>query len=198
CRRGRGQDGAQHARLRDRGGAVGRPHAAATLSPDAGRPRDGERRGRARGPWGRLMHPRLLRYYESELKFMRELGAEFAAEFEKVGAGRLGIERLACAEPYVERLLEGFSFLAARIQLKIDAQFPRFSQHRLEMVYPNYLAPTPSMAVVQVVPDAAGGTPPDGLAVPRGTVLRSRIVKGEQTACEYRTAHELRLLPIEL
>jgi type VI secretion system protein ImpG len=142
------------------------------------------------------MHPRLLRFYESELKFMREMGAEFAAEFEKIGAGRLGMERLACADPYVERLLEGFSFLAARIQLKLDAQFPRFSQHLLEMVYPNYLAPMPSMAVVQFVPDAAGGTPPDGLAVPRGTVLRSRIVKGEQTACEYRTAHELRLLPI--
>ena len=144
------------------------------------------------------MHPRLLRYYESELKFMREMGGEFAAEFEKIGAGRLGIERLACADPYVERLLEGFSFLAARVQLKLDAQFPRFSQHLLEMVYPNYLAPTPSMAVVQFVPDAAGGTPPDGLAVPRGTVLRSRIIKGEQTACEYRTAHELRIWPIAI
>jgi len=143
------------------------------------------------------MDPRLLLYYDRELRFMREMGGEFAREFPKV-AGRLGLEGFECADPYVERLLEGFSFLAARVQLKIDAQFPRFTRHLLEMVYPNYLAPTPSMAIVQFAPDTAGGTPPDGLAVPRGTVLRSRIAKGEQTACEYRTAHELRLWPIAL
>jgi len=143
------------------------------------------------------MDPRLLRYYERELRFMREMGGEFAREFPKV-AGRLGLEGFECADPYVERLLEGFSFLAARVQLKIDAQFPRFTRHLLEMVYPNYLAPTPSMAIVQLVPDAAGGTPPDGLPVPRGTVLRSRIAKGEQTPCEYRTAHDMRLSPIVL
>ncbi len=143
------------------------------------------------------MDPRLLRHYNAELGFMREMGAEFAREFPKI-AGRLGLEGFECADPYVERLLEGFSFLAARVQLKLEAQFPRFTEHLLEMVHPNYLAPTPSMAVVQLSPDAAGGTPPEGVAVPRGTVLRSRLGRGEQTACEYRTAHELTLWPIVL
>lgn len=143
------------------------------------------------------MDPRLLRHYNVELGFMREMGAEFAAEYPKV-ARRLALERQECPDPYVERLLEGFSFLAARVQLKLAEQFPRFTQHLLEMVYPNYLAPIPSTAVVQLAPDAAGGTPADGLAVPRGTVLRSRLGRGEQTACEYRTAHALHLWPITL
>ena len=51
-------------------------------------------------------------------------------------------------DPYVERLLEGFAFLAARLQMRMDAEFPRFTQHLFEMVYPHYVCPTPSMAVV--------------------------------------------------
>lgn len=143
------------------------------------------------------MDPRLLRYYEKELQFMREMGGEFAAAFPKI-AGRLGLETLECADPYVERLLEGFSFLAARIQLKLDAQFPRFVGNLLETVYPQYMAPTPSMTVVQFQPDPTEGALATGFNVPRGTVLRSRIGKGEQTACEFRTAHDFKLWPLQL
>ena len=98
------------------------------------------------------MDPRLLHHYNTELQFMREMGSEFARHFPKV-AGRLGMEGLECADPYVERLLEGFAFLTARVQLKIEEEFPKFCQHLLEMVYPDYLAPLPSMTVVQLRPD---------------------------------------------
>jgi type VI secretion system protein ImpG len=143
------------------------------------------------------MDPRLLEYYNRELRFVRELGGEFAREFPKI-AGRLGLESFECADPYVERLLEGFAFLAARVQLKIDAEFPTFTQHLLEMVYPHYLAPTPSMAVVELQPDLDEGAFADGFDIPRDTVLRGILGKGEQTPCEYRTAHEVRLWPLEL
>jgi type VI secretion system protein ImpG len=82
------------------------------------------------------MDPRLLGYYNRELQYLREMGGEFAREFPKI-AGRLGLESLECSDPYVERLLESFAFLTARVQLKLDAEFPRFSQHLLEMVYPS-------------------------------------------------------------
>ena len=88
------------------------------------------------------MDPRLLEYYNSELLHVRESAAEFAREFPKI-AGRLAIEGVDCADPYVERLLEGFAFLAARVQLKIDAEFPTFTQHLMEMVVPGFLAPVP-------------------------------------------------------
>ena len=143
------------------------------------------------------MDPRLLHYYNRELRHLREIGGEFAAEYPKI-AGRLGLESFECADPYVERLLEGFAFLAARVQLKVDAEFPAFTQHLLEVVYPHYLSPTPSMAVVQMQPDPNEGTLVDGFVVPRGTSLRSQIGKGEQTACEYRTAHEVTLWPIQV
>ena len=92
------------------------------------------------------MDPNLIRHYENELQYLREMGVEFAAEFPKI-AQRLDLGTMEVADPYVERLLEGFAFLTARIQLKMEAEFPTFTQSLLQMVYPHYLAPTPSMAV---------------------------------------------------
>jgi len=143
------------------------------------------------------MDPRLLKYYNRELQHIREMGGEFAREYPKI-AGRLGLEGFECADPYVERLLEGFGFLAARIQMKIDAEFPNFTRHLLEMVYPHYLAPTPSMAVVRFQPDLTEGSLAAGVPLPRGTVLKSLLGKGDQTPCEYRTAHDLKLFPLEV
>jgi len=143
------------------------------------------------------MDPRLLKYYNHELQHIREMAGEFAKEYPKV-AGRLGLDGFECADPYVERLLEGFAYLSARVQLKVDAEFPRFTQHLLNIVYPHYLAPTPSMAVVQCQPDLLEGSLNEGFLIPKETALRSQLGKGEQTACEYRTAHDLTLWPIEL
>lgn len=143
------------------------------------------------------MDPLLLKYYNRELQYMREMGGEFAEEFPKI-AGRLGLNAFECADPYVERLLEGFAFLAARVQLKVDAGFPRFTQHLLEMVYPNYLSPVPSMAIVQLTPELNDPSLQSGVVIPRGSPLRSQIGKGEQTACEYSTAHDVTLWPLQL
>jgi type VI secretion system protein ImpG len=143
------------------------------------------------------MDRRLLAYYNRELQYVRQLGGEFAKQFPKI-AGRLGLDAFECADPYVERLLEGFAFLSARVQLKIDSEFPRFTENMLQMVYPHYLAPTPSMAVLQFEPSLRQGALSDGFLVPRGTALRSNIGQGEQTPCVYRTAHDLTLWPLEL
>jgi len=143
------------------------------------------------------MDPNLLRYYNRELRYIRAMGGEFAKEFPKI-AGRLGLGEFECEDPYVERLLEGFAFLAARVRLKVDAEFPRFTQHLLEMVYPHFLAPLPSMAVVRMTPDFDESALSRGEVIPRGEELRSLIAKEEQTACKYRTAHEVTLWPLKL
>ncbi len=143
------------------------------------------------------MDPRLLRYFNRELQHVREMGAEFAREFPKI-AGRLGMESAEVADPYVERLLEGFAYLAARVQLKIDSEFPDFTQHLLELVYPDYLAPLPSMVVVQFDPILEEGALADGQLIARQTSLRSVRGRGERTACEYRTAQDVTLWPLEI
>src|SRR6185295_7056693 len=87
---------------------------------------------------------------------------------------------------------------AARVHLKLDAEFPRFTQSILETVYPHYLSPTPSMAVVRFEPDPNAAQMETGFLIPRGSALISNLGKDEKTACEYRTAHEVRLWPIRL
>jgi type VI secretion system protein ImpG len=143
------------------------------------------------------MDPQFLKFYNRELQYIREMGGEFAQEFPKI-AGRLGLESFECSDPYVERLLEGFAFLSARVQLKLDAEFPRFTQHLLEIVYPHYLCPTPSATVVQFAADLQEGALSKGYVIPRGTTLRSILGKGDQTACEYLTAHDTTLWPLEI
>ncbi|MEJ0035908.1 MAG: type VI secretion system baseplate subunit TssF [Gammaproteobacteria bacterium] len=141
------------------------------------------------------MDPRLLDYYNRELQFVREMGAEFAQAYPRIAA-RLGMDGLECADPYVERLLEGFAFLTARVQLKLDARHPDFSQHLMEMVYPHFLSPTPSCAIVEVTPDMKEGGVHGGHRIKRDTSLRAPLVKGERTSCEFRTAHDMTLWPL--
>ncbi len=143
------------------------------------------------------MDPRLLRYYNEELRHLREMGAEFAQQFPKIAA-RLGMEGLEVTDPYVERLLEGFAFLAGRIQLKLDAEFPRFTQRLLEIVYPQFLAPTPSMLIAQVHPELGDPSLAMGVKLPRGSAMNSQPGKAGATACEFRTAHELTMWPLEI
>src|SRR5262245_37014813 len=143
------------------------------------------------------MDPRLLHYYNLELQHLREMGAEFAQEFPKIAA-RLGMNGLEVADPYVERLLEGVGFLAARVHLKLDAEFPRFTQALLEVVHPHYLAPTPSMLVAHVRPDPSDPNLAGGFTVPRGSAMHGLLAADEATACEFRTAHDVTLWPIEM
>lgn len=143
------------------------------------------------------MNPELLKFYNQELQHLRDMGGEFAAAFPSI-AGRLGLNGFECQDPYVERLLEGFSFLAARVHMKMDEQFPRFARHLIDVIAPHYLSPTPSMAVVQCEPDWRHPDLPKGVRLPRHTTLHSRPNRHTATRCEFRTAHELTLWPLRL
>jgi type VI secretion system protein ImpG len=146
------------------------------------------------------MDERLLTLYNLELRHLRDMAGEFAREYPKI-AGRLALDRDAkevCPDPYVERLLEGFAWLAARVHLKLDAEFPRFTQALLETVYPHYLSPVPSMAVVRFEIDPQQPALAAGVPVPGGTALKSNLGKGEKTPCIFQTAHEVKLLPLRV
>jgi type VI secretion system protein ImpG len=141
------------------------------------------------------MDTRLLKHYEGELAFMRDMGGEFAESYPKI-ASRLGMDGAEVVDPYVERLLEGVAFLSARVQLELELQYPALTSHLLEIVYPHYLAPTPSMMVAALEPDMDNGALEDGYVLERHSELRSRLGKDDKTACVFRTAHDVTLWPI--
>lgn len=144
---------------------------------------------------GRQVDKKFLDFYNQELTFMREMAAEFAKKHPKV-AKRLGLEGIDVADPYVERLIEAFCFMSARTQLKLEAEFPIFTQRLLNIVYPNYTSPTPSMGVVQLFPKLNEGDLSQGYTIPRNSAFLSRIPANEVTRCEFRNSHEVTLWPI--
>jgi type VI secretion system protein ImpG len=135
----------------------------------------------------------LLWYYERELGYLRRLGADYARRYPKI-AGRLQLEPTKCEDPHVERLLEGFAFLAARIHLKLEDDFPDVAESMLSLLAPQLVRPVPSLSVAEFVPDAERGVPPGGFAIPRGAALSTRAVG--QVHCAFRTAYDVTLWPL--
>ncbi len=141
------------------------------------------------------MRDRLLHHYESELRFLRRSAAEFAEAHPDV-AGGLQLDPTRCDDPHVERMIEACAMMAARIQLRLEDDFGEISRSLLSLLYPHYLAPIPSMTIVQLEADSAAGVPPDGVIVPRGTLLHAPPVEGVRA--RFRTAFPLRLWPLEV
>src|ERR1035438_7220858 len=137
----------------------------------------------------------LLLYYERELDYLRKSAAQFAEKNPKV-ASRLVIEPTKCEDPHVERLLEAFAFLAARVHLKMDDDFPEISESLLTVVYPQLVRPLPSMSVIQFQPDQDEGKLTTGLKVTRESTLYSKPVSG--VPCTFRTCYDTTLWPINV
>jgi type VI secretion system protein ImpG len=141
------------------------------------------------------MRDDLFHYYENELTFLRQMGKEFAEKHPKIAA-RLQLDVNRCDDPHVERLLEGFALLAARVHLKIDDEFPQITEGLLNVLYPHFLRPIPSMTVAQFRLDPEQGKLTSGLSIPRDSVLYSRPVDG--VPCKFRTSYDVTLWPFEV
>src|SRR6202008_4505829 len=139
------------------------------------------------------MRDELLLYYERELDYVRKMATQFAEKHPKV-AQRLLIEPDKCEDPHVERLLEAFAFLAARVHLKMDDEFPEISEALLTVVYPQLVRPIPSMSIVEFQPDPEKGKLSTALPIPRNSVLHSRPVGG--VPCIFRTCYDTTLWPV--
>jgi type VI secretion system protein ImpG len=139
------------------------------------------------------MRDDLLHHYERELTFLRRMGAEFAQKYPKI-ASRLMLEPSKCEDPHVERLLEGFAFLAARVHLKLEDDFSEISESLLQIVHPHYIRPVPSMSIVAFELDPEQGKLTTGFGIPRDAPLYSKPVGG--TPCRFRTCYDTTLWPL--
>src|SRR6516162_5671111 len=139
------------------------------------------------------MRDDLLLYYERELDYIRKMAVQFAEKHPKV-ASRLVLEPTKCEDPHVERLLEAFAFLAARVHLKIDDEFPEITEALLTVVYPQLIRPIPSMSIVEFHLDPEKGKLTSGLNIARNSALQSRPVGG--VPCTFRTCYDTTLWPV--
>ena len=141
------------------------------------------------------MPDELVGYYERELGFLRQMGTEFAKKHGKI-AQRLGLEPDRCEDPHVERLLEGFAFLAARIHRKLDDELPELTESLFHILYPHYVRPIPSMSVVEFHADPEQGKLTTGFRIAKDAMLYSRPVQG--IPCKFRTGFETTLWPLQV
>jgi len=140
------------------------------------------------------MDDRVLGYYERELAYLREMGADFARRYPKI-AGRLQLEPDKCEDPHTERLIEAFAFLCGRLREKIDDDFQDISEALLQILYPHYVSPIPPMSVVRFDP-VRKTVPPAGHRIERHTALYSRPVGGQP--CRFFTTYPVTLWPVEV
>src|SRR5437667_9328722 len=139
----------------------------------------------------RSMSEALYPYYERELLFIRQLAQEFAKQYPGA-AGRLLLEPTRSTDPHVERLIESFALLAGRVHHKLDDEFPELTDALLGVLYPHYLAPIPSMSIVQFELDAARSDLPDGFHIERHSRLHTHPLEyqpGQHLPCLFRTAY---------
>ncbi|AQV93835.1 type VI secretion protein ImpG [Cupriavidus necator] len=145
----------------------------------------------------------ILRYYEAEMRYLREAGKEFAQAFPD-RARMLNIDRIGERDPHVERLFEGFAFLMGRLRHKLDDELPELTEGLVSMLWPHYLRMIPSLSILELSPTAGAlqrhETLPAGLEV-----MSDPIPVGSQTAaggdaveCVYRTTQAVDLYPLRL
>jgi type VI secretion system protein ImpG len=135
----------------------------------------------------------LLPYYERELTFLRRLSHDFARQYPKV-ASRLLLSGETCEDPHIERLIESFAFLTGRIHKKLDDEFPEITDSLLQVVYPQYLRPFPSVSIAQFDARNAAAQLTRAARVPKGSMLYTRPVRG--VPCRFSTAYDVDILPL--
>tara|TARA_R110000868_G_scaffold158036_4_gene385844 strand:+ start:986 stop:2803 length:1818 start_codon:yes stop_codon:yes gene_type:complete len=138
------------------------------------------------------MSDKLLPYYNRELSYIRRLGSDFAKANPKI-AGHLNMTEDTIEDPHVSRLVEAFALLNARTRQKLDDDFPELTDSLLNVLYPHYLAPIPSMAMVQL---KASRSLQEVETVKRHTMLETGPIQGEP--CRFQTAYDVDLLPAQV
>jgi len=144
------------------------------------------------------MNREFLEYYERELALLYEQGADFSAEFGGV-AERLGGLTRERIDPGLAGVLEGSAFMAARVQLKLKSEFSEFTAALIDQLLPNFLAPTPSAALVQADPNYENPNLAAGLTFPAGSYLDAVYVEREhRVSCRYRLGSDLVIWPLRI
>ena len=141
-----------------------------------------------------MLNRTLLNAFRHELRFLREVGAEFAAAYPQFG-GALATDAEGAGDPFVERLLEGVAFLTAKTACRLDAEGERLASDVLRATMPDLLHPLPPAAMVQFRP-IHSLLATASARVPRGSALNYRGDSGQTIA--FRSVSEVELLPLQL
>lgn len=130
------------------------------------------------------------KHYQGELGYLRAMGKAFA----QVNPSIAGLLAERGGDPDVERLLEGFAFLSARIRERSEDCVPEVIHDLTEILLPHYLRPIPACSIVEFQPVA--GALRTRVTLQPETELATAAREGTQ--CLFRTSAAVDLLPLQL
>ncbi|WP_434610962.1 type VI secretion system baseplate subunit TssF [Pseudomonas sp. R1-7] len=136
-----------------------------------------------------------LRYFDAEMRYLREAGKEFAEAFPD-RAAHLNLDKPGARDPYVERLFEGFAFLMGRLREKLDDDLPELTEGLVSLLWPHYLRTIPSLSIIELMPDLAQIQRSERIA--RGFEILSQPIGPQRTRCRYTTTQDVTLQPLAL
>lgn len=143
----------------------------------------------------------MLEYFEAEMRSLHEVAQEFARAFPEQ-ASMLNLENMKDKDPYVERLLEGMAFLSAQIRQRIDDDLPEVSEGLLNLLWPHFLRPLPSLTIVEFTPRIGQLQQTQTIAqhttVLSAPVITETLVGKETITCRFRTTYPLTIQPVRL
>ncbi|USO01676.1 MAG: type VI secretion system baseplate subunit TssF [Alphaproteobacteria bacterium] len=138
---------------------------------------------------------RILHYYQKELQYLRNEGAAFAKQYPKI-AKRLELSGTDIADPHVERLIEAFAYLTAKIQKNVDDQYPHVAKAILDTLYPQFTHPVPPATIIQFDTHDSQDSFSEGAEIPKETLLFTGT--NDDTECYFRTAYPVQVWPVEV
>lgn len=137
----------------------------------------------------------LLPFYERELGFLRRYSREFSERYPKI-AGDLLMAGEVCEDPHIERMIQSFALMSARVSKRLEDDFPEFTEALLEVLYPHYLRPFPSCSIARFDYASTSGQLTGAQTIDRGTELVTRSVKG--VACKFKTSYDVTIAPVRI
>jgi type VI secretion system protein ImpG len=136
-----------------------------------------------------------LRYFDAEMRYLREAGKEFAEAFPD-RAAQLNLDKPGAQDPYVERLFEGFAFLMGRLREKLDDDLPELTEGLVSLLWPHYLRTIPSLSIIELQPELAQMKRSE--LIVKGFEVLSQPIGPQQTRCRYTTTQDLTVQPLAL
>ena len=137
----------------------------------------------------------LMDYFTRELEYLRRAGKDFGKKYPQV-ASKLDLRESESLDPHVERLIESFAFLSARVRRDIDRDYSQIANGVLEKFCPSLLQPIPSLTVAHLTPNSKLGKITSPLKIPRHSRLEARSDAGQ--ICTFRTVWDLFFIPLQV
>lgn len=128
-------------------------------------------------------------FIRSERHYLYQESKEFVDAFPQVSRYLSDLS----ADPDINRTLDGFTYLCALLNAKLEKEYPQLTAGLMNMLWPNYLQPTPSMTMLQFK-NSTNRT----IDVPASATVLSREKHDADVQCKFTLTRDIHVSPFNI